>query len=194
MSQVNKLSKTIPTPFARLMSDNGLDSGEKTLSTVGAFFTTGPVVPVDAWVELSDLSTDFYALITQVSLYVSNAVDDPPIEFRFGDTAGGLANGFRLWYEDDDTARFYLTDTIKTNLDAQLFMGPMKLHRFDLGQMIMQFDKEFMTFSKGLLGSAQANGKIGVTIEEDSAGTPGPLLFYIKVQGVTLNNPEKFKL
>jgi hypothetical protein len=176
------------------VSSDGSNFGEKTLSTSGVFFTTGPVVPVDAWVELSDLTTDLFALITQVGLYVSNTVADPPNEFDFGDMASGLANGFRLWYEDDDTARFYLSDTIKTNIDAQLFMGDMQLSRFAASEMIMRFEKDFLGFSKGFLGSAQANGKFGVTIEEDSAGTPGPGVFYIKVEGLTLNNPDRFKL
>lgn len=191
MSTYNKLSKFIPTPFSVRLSNDGSDQNGTHIS-VGAQFNSIST-PVDMWVELADLTTDFYTLITNVVLHLP-VVAFPLVEGDFGDRVGGLTNGFQLWYEDDATARFNLTPLIKTNQDAQLFLGNQSLSQFSAYYMY-SFEMELYKTSKGFLGSGQLNGKFGVTIAESDTPAPGLLLgCQINVAGLTLNNPEKYQI
>ena len=180
------LTLASPVPFMRQFSVVG---GATNLS--GAF-TTGPVVATDCVFELADLASQHRsALITRATLMITSA--DPPAEFSFGDYAAMLANGFRLWYEDDNTAKTYLTDTITSNVDAQAFWGPMRVNRFDAGITTIVFEKNYLEFSEGFLASIEANGVFGITIEEDSA-LGFPAIFMIALSGAALSNPERWRL
>lgn len=191
MSVQDQLSKMIPTPFSVLLSNDGADQTGTHVSIGGQFNSI--LTPVDMWVELADLSDDLYTLITNIVLTIP-IVDAPVVEGDFGDRVGGLTNGFRFWYEDDATARTYLTGLIKTNQDAQLHIGKMSVFMLS-AYNIWAFEKELYKTSKGFLGSGSLNGKFGVTIAESDTPSPGLLSgSTIAVSGLTLNNPEKYQI
>jgi len=183
----SKLWKARPIPFQAFLTSDGTPTGDS--NAIGDYSVT----PQDFYFDVAN-NPGAFTVITSIEAFLS-ALPIPPSIADYGEVAGGLTNGFRVWYERTLTGRVNITDLIKTNQDLSMIIGDMIVQTWDdtfTGvPTTLNFRGSYLNFGAGIILPKSDDALIGITLNDNFAAVSMDAHIF-QVRGYFLDNPENW--